>query len=51
MLAITGPWLDVAPDPVVPEVPVAALLPVTAGAALAGAVWLRNRRAGEAVAR
>jgi uncharacterized protein len=41
--AITGPWTG--PTPVIPEAPKAVLLPlVAAGAAVAGAVVLRNRQ-------
>lgn len=41
--AITGPFAG-GPPPVVPEAPVAVLLPLTAGAVLAGAVALRHKR-------
>jgi hypothetical protein len=42
--AITGPWTG-GPPPVIPEAPMAVMLPLAAGAAaLAGAVVLRNRQ-------
>jgi uncharacterized protein len=45
--AITGPWTG-GPPPVVPEAPMAVMLPLAAGAAaLAGAVMLRNRQNAE----
>ncbi len=42
-VAITGPWVPTAP-PVVPEVPMSVLLPLTGAATIAGIVAWRGRR-------